>query len=252
MESFAEIWNYPLFSLTTGGDVTVSQVVLAVLLVVGGLWLGFLMQRALGRYLGGKGVSPHIIETLTGFKWIMDAALKAEAEGQAFVCGYEEALGYSVGSLVRDKDGISAAVLFADLAADCRNRGETVLDYLARLYDQHGLWASTQKSIVRPGSEGAAQIAAAMERIGALMETFAESFASLHRGYELFGKDMALEVHHERNPLASATTMRAVLQVLLDWNRDSHRAVDDQLPGRHPGAGLEPVAAGAARQPAIG
>ena len=48
MESFAEIWNYPLFSLTTGGDVTVSQVVLAVLLVVGGLWLGFLMQRALG------------------------------------------------------------------------------------------------------------------------------------------------------------------------------------------------------------
>ena len=64
MESFAEIWNYPLFSLTTGGDVTVSQVVLAVLLVVGGLWLGFLMQRALGRYLGGKGVSPHIIETL--------------------------------------------------------------------------------------------------------------------------------------------------------------------------------------------
>ena len=43
--------------------------------------------------------------------------------------------------------------------------GESVLDYLARLYDEHGLWVSTQKSIVRPGSEGAAQIAAAMERI---------------------------------------------------------------------------------------
>jgi small-conductance mechanosensitive channel len=64
LESFAEIWNYPLFSLNTGGEVTVSQVVLAVLLVVGGLWLGFLLQRALGRFLERKSVSPHIIETL--------------------------------------------------------------------------------------------------------------------------------------------------------------------------------------------
>jgi phosphomannomutase len=108
------------------------------------------------------------VQTLTGFKWIWNAALDIEEAGEgSFVFGYEEALGYSVGPAVRDKDGISAAVLFADLAAECRNRGETVLDYLARLYDQHGLWVSTQKSIVRPGSEGAAQIAAAMERIGA-------------------------------------------------------------------------------------
>lgn len=108
------------------------------------------------------------IQTLTGFKWIWNAALDvAEAREGEFVFGYEEALGYSVGPAVRDKDGISAAVVFADLAAECRNRGESVLDYLAKLYDQHGLWVSTQKSIVRPGSEGAAQIAAAMERIGA-------------------------------------------------------------------------------------
>ena len=106
------------------------------------------------------------VQTLTGFKWIWNAALDL-AEETTFVFGYEEALGYSVGPAVRDKDGISAAVIFADLAAACAGRGETVWDYLARLYDQHGLWVSTQKSIVRPGSEGAAQIAAAMERIGA-------------------------------------------------------------------------------------
>ena len=105
-------------------------------------------------------------QTLTGFKWIWNAALDIEEEGGGnFVFGYEEALGYSVGPAVRDKDGISAAVVFADLATGCTERGETVLDYLARLYDEHGLWVSTQKSIVRPGSEGAAQIAAAMERI---------------------------------------------------------------------------------------
>ncbi len=104
--------------------------------------------------------------TLTGFKWIWNAALDLEEAGEGtFVFGYEEALGYSVGPAVRDKDGISAAVVFADLAAACIARGETVLDYLAKLYERHGLWVSTQKSIVRPGSEGAAQIAAAMARI---------------------------------------------------------------------------------------
>ena len=71
------------------------------------------------------------VQTLTGFKWIWNAALDLEEAGEgSFVFGYEEALGYSVGPAVRDKDGISAAVLFADLTAECRNRGETVLDYL--------------------------------------------------------------------------------------------------------------------------
>jgi phosphomannomutase len=108
------------------------------------------------------------VQTLTGFKWIWNAALDIQDEGAGnFVFGYEEALGYSVGPAVRDKDGISAAVIFADLAAACRRRGESVLDYLGRLYHQHGLWVSTQKSIVRPGSKGAAEIAAAIERIGA-------------------------------------------------------------------------------------
>lgn len=104
--------------------------------------------------------------TLTGFKWIWNAALDLAAAGRgAFVFGYEEALGYSVSPQVRDKDGISAAVIFADLAAGCRSRGETVLEYLSRLYEEHGFWVSTQKSIVRPGSEGADEIAAAVARL---------------------------------------------------------------------------------------
>jgi phosphomannomutase len=115
--------------------------------------------------------------TLTGFKWIWNAALDLEEAGEGtFVFGYEEALGYSVGPAVRDKDGVSAAVIFADLATDCRKRGESVLDYLARLYERHGMWVSTQKSIVRPGSEGAAQIAAAMVRIA---ESVPESVAGI-------------------------------------------------------------------------
>lgn len=106
-------------------------------------------------------------QTLTGFKWIWNAALDLEhAGGVRFVFGYEEALGYSVGHIVRDKDGISAAVLFADLAARCRAEGVSVLERLAGLYRKHGLWVSLQKSIVRPGTEGQSEIAQAIDKLG--------------------------------------------------------------------------------------
>ena len=67
-----------------------------------------------------------------------------------------------MGKTVRDKDGISAAVAFASLVAESVGDGATVWDRLAGLYEQHGLWVSTQKSIVRPGAEGADEIASAM------------------------------------------------------------------------------------------
>ena len=105
--------------------------------------------------------------TLTGFKWIANAALDIETAGEAtFAFGYEEALGYSIGGAVRDKDGVSAALLVADLAAECRRQGQTLLDRLSALYRRFGLWVSVQRSIRRPGSAGMAAIAAAMKKLG--------------------------------------------------------------------------------------
>jgi len=104
-------------------------------------------------------------QTLTGFKWIANAGLDLEQEGYRFLFGYEEALGYTVGPVVRDKDGISAALWFADLVASEADAGRTVLDRLADLWDEHGLWMSAQHSIKRPGSDGVVEIAAAMGRL---------------------------------------------------------------------------------------
>ncbi len=105
--------------------------------------------------------------SLTGFKWIWNAALDLEAAGRGeFLFGYEEALGYSVGPTVRDKDGISAAVSFAVLAAEAHGDGVTVWDRLGDLYSRDGVWVSTQESIVRAGAEGAVEIAEAMARLG--------------------------------------------------------------------------------------
>ncbi len=104
-------------------------------------------------------------ETLTGFKWIANRALQLESEqGAQFVFGYEEALGYTVGTAVRDKDGIGAAVAFVDLACWCRSQGRGVLDYLEEIQRHHGLFVAEQKSFTLPGSEGAALIGSIMDR----------------------------------------------------------------------------------------
>ena len=102
-------------------------------------------------------------ETLTGFKWIANRAMELEEQGARFVFGYEEALGYTVGTLVRDKDGIGAAVTFADLACWCLARGSTPADYLEEIQRRFGLYVSVQRSFTFPGREGAQAISAVMD-----------------------------------------------------------------------------------------
>ena len=104
-------------------------------------------------------------ETLTGFKWIATRAMElAASDGLSFVFGYEEALGYTPGTLVRDKDGISAAVVFADMVAELRARGVSVLAQLEALARAHGLFVSDQISITKKGADGAQAIRAMMQR----------------------------------------------------------------------------------------
>jgi phosphomannomutase len=103
-------------------------------------------------------------ETLTGFKWIANRALQLEREiGASFIFGYEEALGYTVGTLVRDKDGIGTAVAFAELAAWCRFHGSTPVEYLEEIQRRFGLYISVQRNFSFPGAKGAAIIAQIME-----------------------------------------------------------------------------------------
>ncbi|RBY80083.1 phospho-sugar mutase [Blastococcus sp. TF02-09] len=83
-------------------------------------------------------------ETPTGFKWIM----RAGSESAPLVYGYEEALGYTVSpSVARDKDGISAALAVALLAAELEESGRTLLDRLDELALEHGLFATGQLSV---------------------------------------------------------------------------------------------------------
>ena len=104
--------------------------------------------------------------TLTGFKWIINAGLALEESGEGrFAFGYEEALGYSVGRTVRDKDGIAAALVFCDLFAEEREQGRSILDRLHDLWAEFGLWVSAQYSLHRPGPDGQEEIASAVNRL---------------------------------------------------------------------------------------
>jgi phosphomannomutase len=105
-------------------------------------------------------------EVLPGFKWIANKAMELqEQRGASFVFGYEEAIGYTVGEIVRDKDGISAAALFGELAAHYARHGISVLEKLEALYRRYGLFMSDQHSITIPGLEGASEIAQIMQRL---------------------------------------------------------------------------------------
>lgn len=79
-------------------------------------------------------------ETLTGFKWI------SKIENLLF--GYEEALGYCVDQKsVNDKDGISAALVLAQIFNELKSSGQSIFDYLDKLGNEYGFHKTDQISI---------------------------------------------------------------------------------------------------------
>jgi phosphomannomutase len=85
------------------------------------------------------------VETLTGFKWL--ARADADVPGSTLIYAYEEAIGHCVDpAAVRDKDGISAAVLVCDLVANVKRAGRTVLDALDDLARRFGVHVGTAVS----------------------------------------------------------------------------------------------------------
>ena len=103
--------------------------------------------------------------TLTGFKWIVRRARELASTGLRPVLGFEEALGYCIGDLVRDKDGIAGAAHVARMAAWHAARGHTLHEALEALYRRHGLFESRQISLALSSHE---QMQALSARLAAL------------------------------------------------------------------------------------
>jgi phosphomannomutase len=104
-------------------------------------------------------------ETLTGFKWVVRPALRDPSAH--FIFGYEEALGYAVTDIVRDKDGISAAVVFLQMLARLRRSGSDVIGELERIASTYGRHLTAQASVRVEGAGAADRL---RERMAELRE----------------------------------------------------------------------------------
>jgi phosphoglucomutase len=131
------------------------------------------------------------VETLTGFKYIGAKLAKYEREipeqlrrsyadlaetetrrlrlaySSFYVFGGEESYGYSGADFVRDKDGNGAVIMFCEVAAYAKSRGQTVDELLDEIYSQFGYFAEKTSSLVFEGAEGANKIASLMKSYAA-------------------------------------------------------------------------------------
>lgn len=103
------------------------------------------------------------VNTLTGFKYIAELIRKNEGQ-KDFVAAGEESYGYMVGPFVRDKDAVSSCAFFAALAAAARDSGQTMYDWLLKVYQDHGYYLEGLVNLVRKGAEGEREIKEMMKK----------------------------------------------------------------------------------------
>jgi len=136
---------------------------------------GFIIKTIVTSEMG-KAVADHYniktYDTLTGFKFICNKAMELEREGDTFLFGYEESIGYLMGDFVRDKDAVIIAMMIAEMSAYYKKQGLTLVDVLSKVYEKHGYFLEHLESIYLEGMEGEQQ----MEKI---MAAFREKFPEI-------------------------------------------------------------------------
>lgn len=117
-----------------------------------------------------KDYGVEMINVLTGFKNI--CALPNEydkTKEKNFIMGYEESIGYAIGTFVRDKDAVSASLMLAEAAAFYKAQNKTLIDVLNELFEKYGYYQENTISLVLEGIEG-------QKRIKRMMEQYREKY----------------------------------------------------------------------------
>lgn len=110
----------------------------------------------------------HCFEVLTGFKYIGEKIhmWEEKKDGFQFLFGAEESYGYLLGTHARDKDGIVAGCLMAEMALSQKRQGKTLVDLLEDIYRKYGMFKERQISLnFKPGKEGSDEIQKLMSRL---------------------------------------------------------------------------------------
>ena len=107
-----------------------------------------------------------LIDVLTGFKFIGEQIKLLEDKGcsENFIFGLEESYGYLKGTYARDKDAVVAAMLVAEVAAECKSKGITLYERLIELYEKYGYYLECLETKTLKGIDGRRQIDDIMKR----------------------------------------------------------------------------------------
>ena len=103
------------------------------------------------------------MEGLTGFKWI--AKMVHDFPELDFIGGGEESFGYMIGDFVRDKDAVTATLLSCEIAAQQKETGHGIYDYLENIFKETGYYKEHLISIVKKGKKGAEEISEIMKNL---------------------------------------------------------------------------------------
>ena len=107
-----------------------------------------------------------MFEVLTGFKYIGDKIHEFGKTGShTFLFGFEESHGYLSSTFVRDKDGVNASLLIAEVAAACKAEGYTLYEYMHHIYREFGRYTNKTFSTRLPGKHGKARMAEIMKNL---------------------------------------------------------------------------------------
>lgn len=107
-----------------------------------------------------------MFETLTGFKFIGEKIQQFQDTGShTFLFGFEESYGFLSSTFVRDKDGVNASLLIAELAAACKAQGITLYDRLQEIFARYGTFVDRVVSTTLPGKDGVARMQQIMKEL---------------------------------------------------------------------------------------
>lgn len=116
------------------------------------------MTRDIAEFYGTK-----TYETLTGFKNISNVIESFDGEEDEFIFGFEESIGYLYGGSIRDKDGISAAMVIAEMAGFYKKQGKNLIGVLDEINDKYGYYLNRQFSVMMKGIYGQSKMEAVVE-----------------------------------------------------------------------------------------
>ncbi len=155
-----------------------------------------------------------LIDVLTGFKYIADTIHDHEEAGDMnFVFGFEESYGYLVGDYARDKDGVSACLLIAEMAAWYQSRGMTLCDVMRELYAKYGIHKEWTKNVYFEGTDGIEKIKSIMERLRSdIPETIGWSRVVAYTDYSVGVRHDVLSGSETKVNLPSSNVLRFELE----------------------------------------